>query len=140
MVEYLSDEDAFAELLARKSDKELLREQKRCEEELQKAMTRNDTVSRLYEKLYEDNATGKVSDEWFMQMNYLTVPPLLRKLIDHIDVFETEEIGMNRTQRIVIYYRFVGYVEIPAVPRHPHYKADTRQGVAVEYLTEPKTA
>ena len=50
MVEYLSDEDAFAELLARKSDKELLREQKRCEEELQKAMTRNDTVSRLYEK------------------------------------------------------------------------------------------
>ena len=128
MVEYLSDEDAFAELLARKSDKELLREQKRCEEELQKAMTRNDTVSRLYEKLYEDNAIGKVSDEWFMQ------------LIDHIDVFETEGIGKNRTQRIVIYYRFVGYVEIPAAPRHPHYKADTRQGVAVEYLTEPKTA
>lgn len=49
MAEYLSDdEDAFAELLARKTDKELLREQKRCEEELQKAMTRNDTVSRLY--------------------------------------------------------------------------------------------
>lgn len=129
MAEYLSDdEDAFAELLARKTDKEFLTEQKRCEEELQKAMTRNDTVSRLYEKLYEDNATGKVSDEWFMQ------------LIGHIDVFETEVIGKNRTQRIVIYYRFVGYVEIPAAPRHPHYKADTRQGVAVEYLTEPKTA
>ena len=185
MAEYLSDdEDAFAELLARKTDKELLREQKRCEEELQKAMTRNDTVSRLYEKLYEDNAIGKVSDEWFMQlshkyevermelkskitalrkklsesgkqqqqresfilavrrfmqMDYLTAP-LLRELIDHIDVFETEGTGKNRTQRIVIYYRFVGYVEIPAAPRHPHYKADTRQGVAVEYLTEPKTA
>lgn len=39
MAEYLSDdEDAFAELLARKTDKELLKEQKRCEEELQKAM------------------------------------------------------------------------------------------------------
>ena len=185
MAEYLSDdEDAFAELLARKTDKELLKEQKRCEEELQKAMTRNDTVSRLYEKLYEDNAIGKVSDEWFMQlshkyevermelkskitalrkklsesgkqqqqregvilavrrfmqMDYLTAP-LLRELIDHIDVFETEGTGKNRTQRIVIYYRFVGYVEIPAAPRHPHYKADTRQGVAVEYLTEPKTA
>ena len=185
MAEYLSDdEDAFAELLARKTDKELLKEQKRCEEELQKAMARNDTVSRLYEKLYEDNATGKVSDEWFMQlshkyevermelkskitalrkklsesgkqqqqrenfilavrrfmqMDYLTAP-LLRELIDRIDVFETEGTGKNRTQRIVIYYRFVGYVEIPAVPRHPHYKADTRQGVAVEYLTEPKTA
>lgn len=185
MAEYLSDyEDAFAELLARKTDKELLREQKRCVEELQKAMTRNDTVSRLYEKLYEDNTIGKVSDEWFMQlshkyevermelkskitdlrkklsesgkqqqqrenfilavrrfmqMEYLTAP-LLRELIDHIDVFETEGIGKNRTQRIVIYYRFVGYVEIPAAPRHPHYKADTLQGVAVEYLTEPKTA
>lgn len=125
MTEYLSDdEDTFAELLAKKTDKELLKEQKRCEEELQKAMTRNDTVSRLY----EDNATGKVSDEWFVQ------------LIDHIDVFETEGIGKDRTQRIVIYYHFVGYVEIPAAPRHPHYKADTRQGVAVEYLTEPKTA
>ena len=71
MAEYLSDdEDAFAELLARKTDKELLREQKRCEEELQKAMTRNDTVSRLYEKLYKDNAIGKVSDEWFMQLSH----------------------------------------------------------------------
>lgn len=73
MAEYLSDdEDAFAELLARKTDKELLREQKRCEEELQKAMTRNDTVSRLYEKLYEDNATGKVSDEWFIHPLYVS--------------------------------------------------------------------
>lgn len=72
-------------------------------------------------------------------LHYLTAP-LLRELIDHIDVFEAEGIGKNRTQRIVIYYRFVGYVEIPAAPRHPHYKADTRQGVAVEYLTEPKTA
>lgn len=74
-----------------------------------------------------------------IQMDYLTAP-LLRDLIDHIDVFETEGIGKNRTQRIVIYYRFVGYVEIPAAPRHPHYKADTRQGVAAECLTEPKTA
>lgn len=128
-----------------------MKEQKRCEEELQKAMARNDTVSRLYEKLYEDNATRKVSDEWFMQlshkyevermelkskitalrkklsesgkqqqqresfilavrrfmqMDYLTAP-LLRELIDHIDVFETEGTGKNRTLRIVIYYRFV---------------------------------
>ena len=75
----------------------------------------------------------------FMQMDYLTAP-LLRELIDHIDVFETEGIGKNRTQRIVIYCRFGGHVEIPVAPRPPHYKADTRQGVAVEYLTEPKTA
>lgn len=28
------------------------------------------SVSRLYEKLYEDNAVGKVSDEWFMQLSH----------------------------------------------------------------------
>ena len=71
MAEFLeSDEEAFSELLAKKTDKELLREKKLDEEELQKAIVRNDTVSNLYEKLYEDNATGKVSDEWFMQLSH----------------------------------------------------------------------
>ena len=185
MAEFLTaDEEAFAELLAQKTDKELLREKKHDEDELQKAIMRNDTVSNLYEKLYEDNATGKVSDEWFMQLSHkyeverlelkakiktlrqklsecgqcerdretftsairrfmrmdsLTAP-LLRELIDHIDVFETEGIGKSRTQRIVIYYRFVGYVEIPEVSQRPRIKADTRKGVAVEYLTEPLPA
>ena len=185
MAEFLvADEEAFAELLAQKTDKELLKEKKHDEAELQKAIARNDTVSHLYEKLYEDNAVGKVSDEWFMQLSHkyeterlelktkikalrqklsecgqreqerknftsairrfmrmdrLTAP-LLRELIDHIDVFETEGKGKNRTQRIVIYYRFVGYVEIPEVSQRPRIKADTRKGVAVEYLTEPLPA
>lgn len=185
MAEFLeSDEEAFAELLAQKTDKELMKEKRHDEEELQKAIMRNDTVAKLYEKLYEDNATGKVSDEWFMQLSHkyeterlelktkikvlrqklsecgqreqerenftsairrfmrmdrLTAP-LLRELIDHIDVFETEGKGKNRTQRIVIYYRFVGYVEIPEVSQRPRIKADTRKGVAVEYLTEPLPA
>ena len=185
MAEFLeSDEEAFVELLAQNTDRELLKEKKHDEDELQKATVRNDTVCRLYEKLYEDNATGKVSDEWFMQLSHkyeaermelkvkikalrkklsecgqreseresftsairefmrmdrLTAP-LLRELIDRIEVFETEGKGENRTQRIVIYYRFVGYVEIPEVSDRRHIKAETRRGVAVEYLTEPKTA
>ena len=53
-------------------------------------------------------------------MDYLTAP-LLRELIDHINVFETEGTGKNRTQRIVIYYRFVGYIDIPAAPLTSHY-------------------
>ena len=124
---------------AQKTDKEFLKEKKHDEAELQKAIAGNDAVSRLYEKLYEDNAVGKVSDEWYMRMDRLTAP-LLRELIDHIDVFETEGKGKNRTQRIVIYYRFVGYVEIPEVSRRPNIVADTRKGVATKYLTEPKTA
>ena len=41
-------EEAFAELLAQKTDKELLKEKKHDEAELQKAIVRNDTVSHLY--------------------------------------------------------------------------------------------
>ncbi len=180
MAEFLAaDEEAFAELLAQKTDKELLKEKKHDEAELQKAIVRNDTVAQLYEKLYEDNAIGKVSDEWFMQLSHkyeterlelktkiktlrqklsecgqreqerenftsairrfmrmdrLTAP-LLRELIDHIDVFETEGKGKNRTQRIVIYYFFVGYVEIPEISHRPNIVVDTRKGVATKYLT-----
>lgn len=185
MAEFLhDDEQAFADILAQKSGAELMKEQKRNAGELQKAIVRNDTVSRLYEKLYEDNATGKVSDEWFMQlshkyevermelkakiselrsklmqsdeqqkerenfttavrkfmqMEHLTAP-LLRELIDHIDVFETQGVGKNRTQRIVIYYRFIGYIELPEVSHYDNYKADTRKGVAVEYVAKALTA
>lgn len=74
----------------------------------------------------------------FMQMDNLT-SPLLRELIDHIDIFETEGTGKSRTQRIVIYYRFIGYIELPNTTKQNHI-ADTRKGVAVEYITEQFTA
>jgi len=70
----------------------------------------------------------------FMEMGTLTAP-LLRELIDHIDVHETQGTGKNRIQRIVICYRFIGYIEIPE-DIESYYKADTRQGVAVEYVTK----
>ena len=73
----------------------------------------------------------------FMEMQTLTAP-LLRELIARIDVYEVEGTGKNRTQRLVIHYRFVGYIEIPDSIFSRNYKADTRQGVAVEYL--PKTS
>ena len=180
----LCDEQYFAELLIKKNKTALANEQRANEEALHKAELRLETVIRLYEKLYEDNAVGKVSDEWFselshkyevermelkskihtlkaamseshqqktecekfiqtvkqfMQMQKLTAP-LLRELIDHIDVFETEGTGKNRTQRIVIYYRFIGYIAIPECYSRENYTADIRQGVSIEYLTEPKSA
>ena len=172
------DEDHFAELLAQKTNKDILAEQKQTEGELQKSKARIETVSRMYEKLYEDNVSGKVTDEWFMQLSHkyeierlelkakisqcgqrlyslgtmqqnkdqfisavrkfmemkTLTAPLLRELIDHIDVYETEGTGKNRSQRIVIHYRFVGYIEIPDSAFSSNYKADTRQGVAVEYV------
>lgn len=184
LVEMLKiDESYFAQLLLRKNDEEREKEKKFLETELQKAIARSGTVSQLYEKLYEDNVIGKVSDEWFvelshkyekermdlkakiadtrhkieelkntnseyekfisairrfMQMDNLT-SPLLQELIDHIDIFETEGTGKSRTQRIVIYYRFIGYIELPNVTKQTHI-ADTRKGVAVEYITEQFTA
>ena len=184
LVEMLEiDESYFAQLLLRKNDEEREKDKKFLESELQKAIARSNTVSQLYEKLYEDNVIGKVSDEWFvelshkyekermdlkakiadtrhkieelkntnseygkfisairrfMQMDNLT-SPLLRELIDHIDVFETEGTGKSRTQRIVIYYRFIGYIELPNTTKQTHI-ADTRKGVAVEYITEQFTA
>ena len=50
-----------------------------------------------------------------MEMKTLTVP-LLQELIDHIDVYEAQGSGKSRTQRIVIYYRFVGYIECRTAP------------------------
>lgn len=177
------DESYFAQLILRKNDEEREKDKKFLESELQKAIARSSTVSQLYEKLYEDNVIGKVSDEWFvelshkyekermdlkakiadtrhkieelkntnseygkfisairrfMQMDNLT-SPLLRELIDHIDIFETEDTGKSRTQRIVIYYRFIGYIELPNTAKQTHI-ADTRKGVAVEYITEQFTA
>ena len=184
LVEMLEiDESYFAQLLLRKNDEEREKDKKFLESELQKAIARSNTVSQLYEKLYEDNVIGKVSDEWFvelshkyekermdlkakiadtrhkieelkntnseyekfisairrfMQMDNLT-SPLLQELIDHIDIFETEGTGKSRTQRIVIYYRFIGYIELPNVTKQTHI-ADTRKGVAVEYITKQFTA
>lgn len=179
MAQFLQDdEEAFAELLAQKTNKDILKEQKYLEEELRKSVARNEKVSGLYEKLYEDNASGKVTDEWFMQLSHkyevermelkakiaelrkrisnigtmqqnkenfinairrfmemkkLTAP-LLRELIDKITVYETEGAGKNRSQRVMIHYKFVGYIEIPECGKN--YRADTRKGVAVEYVTK----
>lgn len=179
MAQFLQDdEEAFAELLAQKTNKDILKEQKYLEEELCKSVARNEKISGLYEKLYEDNASGKVTDAWFMQLSHkyevermelkakiaelrkrisnigtmqqnkenfinairrfiemknLTAP-LLRELIDKITVYETEGVGKNRSQRIMIHYKFIGYIEIPECGKN--YRADTRKGVAVEYVTK----
>ena len=179
MAQYLrNDEEAFVQLLAEKSNKDLQFESKSLETELQRCILRNEKVAELYEKLYEDNVSGKVTDEWFMQLSHkyevermelktkiaeikekiqnlstmeknkehfikairrfmdmqkLTAP-LLRELIDEITVYETEGVGKNRSQRIMIHYKFIGYIEIPECGSN--YKADTRKGVAVEYITK----
>ena len=172
------DEVAFVELLTKKSEKDALAEQKMLQDELQRSIARNEAVARLFEKLYEDNASGKVTDEWFMQLSHkyevermtlkqkindlqiklhdmdhhrkgrdrfvsivrkllemeIITPAILRELIDRIEVYESQGTGKDKTQRIAIYYRFVGYLELPEGKINPNYTADLRRGVAVEYI------
>ena len=68
----------------------------------------------------------------FMQMETLT-PALLNELIEKIEVHSIEGKGKNKTQRIVIHYRFVGVIENPI--KEDNIVLEARQGVAVEYLT-----
>ena len=178
------DEDAFVELLSRETDRELYARRQNLESELQKTILRNDTVSQTVQKLYEDNISGKVSDEWFLQlasryetermelkakiaslrdelsamgtaqkgrdtflaavrrfmdMDTLTAP-LLQELIDRIEVHEMEGRGKDRIQRIVIYYRFVGYLDLPDRIGQGDITENTRKGVAVRYLPRAETA
>ncbi len=174
------EEEIFAEILSKKTNKDLLNEQKSLKMELERCVSRQQTVENLYERLYEDNALGKVTDEWFMHMSRkydvervelkdkilklridldalsnkkrdkemfisairkfmefeVLTPTLLHELIDHIDVYEMEGTGKNKTQRIVIYYKFIGYIEIPT--QDEYFSADMRQGVAVTYIPKEK--
>ena len=41
----------------------------------------------------------------------------------------------NKTRRLVIYYKFVGYLDIDPTQCHPNYTADIREGVAIEYVS-----
>ena len=69
----------------------------------------------------------------FMEMQTLT-PILLRELIEKIELFPVEGQGKDRTQRVIIHYRFVGRLDIPGIIQRPHFILDSRQGVAIEYL------
>ena len=69
----------------------------------------------------------------FMEMDTLTAP-LLKELIDRIEVSEVEGKGKNRRQRIVIHYRFAGYIDLEENYVESNFKQDTRQGVSVEYV------
>ena len=98
-----------------------------------KVKTYRDRLRRIIESEGERTQFIKAIRK-FMEMRTLT-NQILRELIDHIDVYEVEGKGKNRTQRLVIYYKFVGYLEIPANLSARNYKADLRQGVAVEYVS-----
>ena len=71
-----------------------------------------------------------------MQMETLTAP-LLKELIERIDVYEVEGTGKNKTQRLMIHYKFVGCIDVPETSHRSYYEEGTRKGVAVQYIPKP---
>ena len=179
LAEYLKyDQEGFAELLAEKTNKDMLDEQKNAKTQIDQSLARINKIDVLYERLYEDNVSGKVTDSFYMELSHkyenekeelkkkifnykirfdeldkkvfhkemflnairkfmemkTITAPLIRELIDHIEVHETQGEGKYKTQRIVIFYRFVGYIEIPEMALNQGVTKDTRQGVAVSYI------
>ena len=178
------DQEGFAQLLADKTNKDMLDEQKNAKQIIDQSKARIQKIDTLYERLYEDNVSGKVTDSFFMELSHkyenekeelkkkilnykmrldeldkkvfhkemflnairkfmemkTITAPLIRELIDHIEVYETEGEGKYKTQRIVIFYRFVGYIEIPEMALNQGITKDTRQGVSVSYIPKAITA
>ena len=185
LADYLKyDQEGFAELLAEKTNKDMLDEQKNAKTQIDQSLARINKIDVLYERLYEDNVSGKVTDSFYMELSHkyenekeelkkkifnykirldkldkmvfhkemflsaiekfmemkTITAPLIRELIDHIEVHETEGEGKYKTQRIVIFYRFVGYIEIPEMALNQGITKDTRQGVSVSYIPKAITA
>ena len=171
------DEQAFADILEAKTNKNMLSQQKFFESSIDKSVARTKEIAVMYEKLFEKHINGIVNEESFMQLsqkyeaerdelklkirqyqeelseieNFCTskeqftlavrkfmqmetlTPALLNELIEKIEVHSIEGKGKNKTQRIVIHYRFIGVIENPV--KEENIILEARRGVAVEYLT-----
>ena len=53
----------------------------------------------------------------FAEMKEVT-PMILQELIEKIEVYAVEGTGLNRTQSVIIHYKFLGELDMPAPPRH----------------------
>ena len=65
-----------------------------------------------------------------MEMKTLN-PVRLRELIEKIEIHQIEETGKNRTQCVIIHYRFVGCLQIPEWHRKRKVILECRKDVAV---------
>ena len=95
------------------------------------------TSSPVETKLRTSEIIAKEAGESRAQIDrYIRLTYLVDELLRYVD---EGKIGMRPA--VEMYYRFVGYIEIPELPKHRHnVKADTRQGVSVEYVPQIATA
>ncbi len=152
-------EDEFVRLVTQKGEKELNRQLRENSTELARAEERIRQLDTIISRLYEDNISGKVSDERFAKMSasyeaeqkalesraselrtfisetkeqrlnaesFLSMvrkyseiteltPEIVRAFVERIEVQQPEKVPGSRTkkQTIVIFWNFIGAVEIP---------------------------
>lgn len=185
MCQYLkSNEEEFAQLLMNKAQSDYDKEKRIRDENLNSLRSRYNQLEMLFEQTYEDNVSGKLSDERymrltnkydaeqaeikakiaelekvsekenniiysknqfiravrkFMEMKTLT-PTILHELIDKIEVYQAQGSGKNKTQEIVIHYKFLDTVNIPHIEGVDNsVTLNSRQGVEIEYIVKKST-
>ena len=63
-------------------------------------------------------------------------PHIVNELVEKIVIHHANGKGKSRTQQLEFHYNFVGVLDVPEVAEVPSsITIDTRQGVAVEYIT-----
>ena len=88
--------------------------------ELEKSKQRIKEIDTLIQKLYEDNALGKLSDERYATMSISLeteqkelTPELVHEFIEKIVVSAPTKINGKRYQQVDIYYNGVGVIKQP---------------------------
>ena len=123
-----SHETEFVELVTKQNEKELNRLMRNSNKELVQAKERIKKLDSIMQRLYEDNISGKLSDERFQKdienrervrdNGSPTVDAglaeIIRSFVEKIEVKKPEKIPGTRTkkQTLVIWWNFIGVVDI----------------------------
>ncbi|MFI3324671.1 MAG: DUF4368 domain-containing protein, partial [Clostridia bacterium] len=154
-------ENEFVKIVVDEKYKEIQLRQKKNQEALQVALSRNNEVDILYEKLFEEKILGNLTEDRFKKLSekfedeqsqlkmkidnlkkivadelnhemnaegFLSLvrkytdiekvtPKILQEFIDKIVVHHREEIDGIKTQKVEIYYKMIGYIELPLISK-----------------------
>ena len=181
MTSFLHDkEESFVNLLMDKTIQTAKRDAKWKEQEIKTMTGRVRELDNLFSKIYEDNVSGKLTDDRYMMLSKRyddenitlkkkiatfqaeldaderhkqTATTFLRtvrkytgmselnahivnELVEKIVIHHANGKGKSRTQELEFHYNFVGVLDVPEVEAVANsITIDTRQGVAVEYIT-----
>ena len=176
-------QDEFVKLAVDEHYKRICMQQKRNQDTLTQLLVRDKELDTLYEKVYEDNSLGRISDERFQKLAYKyedeqaelkqkikhlksvvteekahemncdgflevvkrytdvteLTPEILSEFIDKIVVYHKENQFGEMVQKVDIYYKMIGHIELPEMSQREkenYIKCFSRKKGAVnDYIT-----